>query len=609
MTERSGGTKRPQPTHWPFEIHTSLGRRPVARLALPDRAMPPYRHLRVYAQDPSLRREDAALYTVSVPYEPLRPGPEGAVLVVEDLDNDSQAMHAPVDLEQPALLMERGLSPSSTNRNFMQQMVYAVGMETYQAFVRALGRDPGFGPLGGRGARDGRLRVQPAAFMDANAYYDRDSGTLKFGYARAEAFAKGPSQPGALVYTALSREIVAHEMSHALLDGLRPNFMRPTHRDVSALHEGFSDLVAVFLRFAQREMVERAIERRQGDLKDDLLVSVGREFGFTLIDGANPLRTAIVTNGPDKPVPDDQLYAHHEEEHDLGAVLLSAVFDAFCEIFHRNTDQVRGSLAPYQGRLSQEGVHWLAGQASKLARKFLNIVIRAIDYCPPIHCSFGEYLRAVITADYDLVGDDGAMYREAIIASFRRFGVTVPDVPTLSEESLLWRQPATGPIVIPELQFRRLGLTFIGGYCDWPTDDDGATVRRAAQALGEAICTPQHAHEFGLVEAGGAFRVPRILSLRTLRRVSLRGDVAFDLVAEVVQKCKVREGWFLGGATVVISSEGEVRYAVTKHVDSKRRLAEQRRWLRSQPKDVQDAAWHEHSVASARLQRRVHCRR
>lgn len=571
--------------------------------------MPPYRLLRVYAQDPSLRREDAALYTVAVPYEALRPGPEGAVLVVEDLDNDSQVLHDPVDLEQPALLMERGLAPSSTNRKFMQQMAYAVGMETYFAFVRALGRDPGFGPLGGRGASDGRLRAQPVAFMDANAYYDRDSGTLKFGYARAETFAKGRSQPGAMVYTALSHEIVAHEMSHALLDGLRPNFMRPTHRDVSALHEGFSDLVALFLRFAQQEMVERAIERSQGDLKDDLLVSVGREFGFTLVDGANPLRTAIVSVGPGKPVPDDQLYPRQEEEHDLGAVLLSAVFDAFCEIFQRITRKVRGSLAPYQGRLSQEGVQWLAGQASKLARKFLNIVIRAIDYCPPIHCSFGEYLRALITADYDLVGDDGIMYREALIASFRRFGVTVPEVPTLSEESLLWQQPATGPIVIPQLQFRRLGLTFTGGYCDWPTDDAGATVRRAAQALGEAICTPRHGHDFGLVRAGGAFSVPRLLSLRTLRRVLLRGDVAFDLVAEVVQKCKVREGWFLGGSTVVISSDGEVRYAVTKHVDSKRRLAEQRRWLRTQPRDVQDAAWDEHSVVSARLQRRLHCRR
>ena len=48
-----------------------------------------------------------------------------------------------------------------------------------------------------------------------------------------------------------------------------------------------------------------------------------------------------------------------------------------------------------------------------VARRFLNIVIRAIDYCPPLHCTFGEYLRAIVTADADLVPDDPVGYREA----------------------------------------------------------------------------------------------------------------------------------------------------------------------------------------------------
>ena len=244
--------------------------------------------------------------------------------------------------------------------------------------------------------------------------------------------------------------------------------------------------------------------------------------------------------------------------------------------------------------------------AAVVAIAFAPIIIRAIDYCPSFHCTFGEYLRALITADYDLVGEEGTLYREVIVASFRRYGVTVPDVPTLSVESLLWKPPQAGRIEIPELRFRNLGLTFDGGFCDWPQDDDGSSVRRAAQALGNAICTPKHAQDFGLVEPRGAFSPPRLLSLRTLRRVSLRGDVAFDLVAEVVQKTRVREGWFLGGSTIVISSEGEVRYAIFKHAGSKNRLAAQRRWLRTQPRHIQDAAWHENSMVSARLQRNIH---
>lgn len=597
---------------WPFEVHKALSRA-RARLASPRRDMPARRKLRVYAQDPSLGSEDGAIYTVSIPYEKLAPGPVGAVLVVEDIDEgtvgqDGEEHHDGVDLERPGLLMEDGLAPSSTNRAFLQQMVYAVGMETYERFVRALGRDPGFGPLGGAARADGRLRVRPAAFRDANAYYDRERGALLFGYATAAKFAKGQSQPGALVYTALSREIVAHEMSHALLDGLRPNFMRATHPDVSALHEGFSDLVAVFMRFSQRDMVERAIERSQGGLDDSLLINIGTEFGFTQVDGHNPLRTAITTPPPGSDIEKHHMYGHYDEEHDLGAVLVSAVFSAFCDIFERRTRDLKRALASYQGRLSHETIRWLAQQASGLARKFLNILIRAIDYCPPFHCSFGEFLRAAITADYDLVGEDGASYREIIVAAFRRYGVTVPDVPTLSVESLLWKPPGTGPIVIPQLRFRNLGLTFEDGYCDWPQDDDGDSAERAAKALGRMICTPAHARDFGLVAPEGAFQRPRLLSLRTLRRVSLRGDVAFDLVAEVVQKVRVREGWFLGGSTIVVSSEGEVRYAIAKHADSRTRLAAQRRWLRTQPKDIQDAAWHEHSVMSARLQRAIHRR-
>jgi hypothetical protein len=182
-------------------------------------------------------------------------------------------------------------------------------------------------------------------------------------------------------------------------------------------------------------------------------------------------------------------------------------------------------------------------------------------------------------------------------------------VEDLSEESLLWLQPASGRIVVPELDFRHLGLVFADGLCDWPTDDEGRAVTRAATAFGRAICRSDRARDFGLVAPSRSVMVPRIMSLRTLRRVSVARDVRFDLVAEVVQKRRVREGWFLGGSTVVISSDGVVRYAIAKHMDSKRRLKAQREFLRTQSKDVRDAAWAEHSIVAARLQRRVHCRK
>ena len=92
--------------------------------------------------------------------------------------------------------------------------------------------------------------------------------TVEFGWQTAEAFATGHSQPGGRVYLALSRDIIAHEVSHAVLDGLRPNFLRPTHPDVPALHEAFSDLVAIFLHFGQSNIVAAAIGADPGPSRD-----------------------------------------------------------------------------------------------------------------------------------------------------------------------------------------------------------------------------------------------------------------------------------------------------------------------------------------------------
>ena len=62
--------------------------------------------------------------------------------------------------------------------------------------------------------------------------------------------------------------------------------------------------------------------------------------------------------------------------------------------------------------------------------------IRALDYCPPVDLTFGDFLRAVITADYDLCRNDTLRYRIAFIEAFRRRGIFPEDVRSLSEDSL-----------------------------------------------------------------------------------------------------------------------------------------------------------------------------
>lgn len=134
------------------------------------------------------------------------------------------------------------------------------------------------------------------------------------------------------------------------------------------------------------------------------------------------------------------------EVHERGAILVAAVFDAFLAIYkNRTRDLFRlasgGTGVLPEGELHPDLVNRLAQEAAKCAGHVLNMCIRALDYCPPVDLTFGEYLRALITADIDLMPEDRHGYRVAFIEAFRRRGIYPRNVRTLSEDSLRWAQP------------------------------------------------------------------------------------------------------------------------------------------------------------------------
>jgi hypothetical protein len=67
------------------------------------------------------------------------------------------------------------------------------------------------------------------------------------------------------------------------------------------------------------------------------------------------------------------------------------------------------------GRVHPDLVGRLAGEAARSAGHVLTMCIRALDYLPPVDVTFFDYLRARITADYDLVRDDRNNYRVAVV--------------------------------------------------------------------------------------------------------------------------------------------------------------------------------------------------
>jgi hypothetical protein len=52
--------------------------------------------------------------------------------------------------------------------------------------------------------------------------------------------------------------------------------------------------------------------------------------------------------------------------------------------------------------------------------------------------TFGDYLRAIVTADHDLNPDDTYGYRLAFVESFRQWGISPKGMRSMSVESLLW---------------------------------------------------------------------------------------------------------------------------------------------------------------------------
>jgi len=146
----------------------------------------------------------------------------------------------------------------------------------------------------------------------------------------------------------------------------------------------------------------------------------------------------------------------------------------------------------------------------------------------------------------------------------------VPDVPDLSEQALLWHPPDQNLPPVPGLAFSQLRRP--KGPNDSPSPEE---LRRRGEALGRFVIKPEWRHLFGLAAPRARHPIvepPVIESIRSLRRIRPDNSIDFDLVAEITQRRRVsRSRWFYGGSTVIIGADGEVRYAIVKHVDSARR--------------------------------------
>lgn len=615
------GTKGP-PRKKPATVADQVsGTQPAAHRSVKAEPVPD-RQLRVFALDPSVGQRLATIdvneTVLSVPWddrpitqEPLRPGPVGEYLEVVDIDPASNRVYEPVDLNEKLVLAQDGWAPSEGNPKFHQQMVYAVGMTTIRNFERALGRRSLWAPRMVRGeGRERpeaievpRLRLYPHALRAQNAYYSPDKKALLFGYFPASSLEGDATTPGSMVFTCLSSDIIAHEMTHALLDGMHRGFRDVSNLDVPAFHEAFADIVALFQHFNMAELVKAEIATARGSLSAaSLLGGLAKQFG----EGASlrgPLRNYI------DPKMRTLRYDETLEAHDRGSILVFAVYEAFLKVVARRTaDLIRlatgGTGILGEGALHPDLVKRLADETCKTARHVLTICIRALDYCPPVDITFGEYLRALITADVDVVPDDPFGYRVAFIEAFRERGILPRDVKTYSQESLAWN-------TVSDNRPAWLKPLLEGIDLKWNQD----LTRSEIFALNNENCfklwtnlnavfgsNPGVMAELGLEpnlrryrSDGTPVKEPpkgpttfEVHSVRPLRRRSPSGSYRFDVIAIIRQRRPVPIApkepngpwfWFRSGATLIFDSrlnQEEIRYAIVKNSGSASRLERQR---------------------------------
>jgi hypothetical protein len=544
------------------------------------------RPLKIFSADPLLGRTFGNRARLDVVNEQLQPGPIGSRLEVIDYDGAQKCFYTPVDLDLPAILMQGGLEPSESDPRFHQQMVYAVAQRTLENFDRALGRVLKLGSSDRkRGRKYPRLRLFPHAFYGANAFFDPNLNAVLFGYFKAEAADVGANLPGQTVFTCLSHDIVAHEMTHAIVDRLRPLFLEPSNVDVLAFHEGFADLVALFQHFSFQDVLRDQIQRTRTDIRAQTsLVQLAQQFGYA-IGGGRALRSAL---GDARHKLGDTI-----EPHDRGSILVAAVFDGFFTTYQRRiNDLVRiatgGTGTLPQGDLHPDLVNRIAFEASRTAQRVLDMCVRAFDYMPPVDVTFGDFLRAMITADFELVPDDEQNARGAMIDAFRVRGIYPDGVGSLAEESLLWenvekRLPPLNTEVLALLQqvlFNAI-RSFDLGWQD-PTYQPGNLPEQNfvseeggenefALDVNQEMATALHQYAMDNTATLGLDQgqTIQVRGFHPVFRVAPNGRLLIELVVQYAQTDRSRIDElgglpFRGGCTLIASSSGVVRYLISK---------------------------------------------
>ncbi|HEU4852709.1 MAG TPA: hypothetical protein VFT37_11220 [Telluria sp.] len=218
------------------------------------------------------------------------------------------------------------------------------------------------------------LQVFPHGLSNVmNAYYSRHENCLKFG-----DFV--PAGSKSRVYTCRSFDIVAHETGHAVLDGLKPNWLLADQPpQTGALHEAFGDLTAIFLTLSQLDQCEAVIAQTKARMHDKtFLADIAEQFGLAL-GRPNGLRNA------DNDITMDEAGT---QVHGLSQVFTGAIYDILADAFHFEREPAR---------------HDDAALLHRCAEYLKGLLLRALMQSPEEAATFADVANLML----EIAGADG----------------------------------------------------------------------------------------------------------------------------------------------------------------------------------------------------------
>ena len=237
------------------------------------------------------------------------------------------------------------------------------------------------------------LQVFPRHSQMQNAFYSPGQKLLAFGH-----FMQGSTQ----IFTCRCLDIGAHESGHAVLDGLKPNWISASNPQTGGLHESFGDLTAIFLALSQLDQVEAVIAQTKGNLHDKTFLSdLAEQFGLAL-GRPNGLRNA-----------DNDLTLSQvgTEVHAISQVFTGAIYDVLADIYAFERRAVKDDAVV----LLETG------------RYLLSLLIRAIAAAPNANATYADVANQMLL----IANADGkpVQYRNFIRNRFTLRQVVVSPTP------------------------------------------------------------------------------------------------------------------------------------------------------------------------------------